>query len=69
MVSDTGAVFMTSADGKLWTLANPESVRGYEGRIVSLRAEPSGKELRVHSVRGAQPQVKHVNWSDAALRR
>ena len=48
-VSDDGKTF-TDKDGKSWTVANPDAVKGHEGHEVTLKAHPNADKNEVHIV-------------------
>jgi hypothetical protein len=52
-ISQDGETFVSDADGKTWTIANPEAIKGHEGHHVVLQAKIDvGKnEVRVLAVK------------------
>ena len=71
MVSESGKALTDVGDGKLWTVANPDALRGYEGQLVSAQIEPgtSANQVRIRSLHHAQAEISHVHLGDAAFRR
>jgi hypothetical protein len=52
-VSDDGKTLVSDADGKTWTIANPDAVKGHEGHHVELKgsADASAGQIQVTSVK------------------
>lgn len=52
-ISQDGETFVSDADGKTWTIANPDAIKGHEGHHVVLQAKLNeGKnEVKVLSVK------------------
>jgi hypothetical protein len=52
-ISDDGKSFVSDADGKSWTIANPEAVKGHEGHHVQLTgsADASSGQIEVTAVK------------------
>jgi hypothetical protein len=52
-VSDDGKTLVSDSDGKTWTIANPDAVKGHEGHHVELKgtADASSGEIQVASVK------------------
>jgi uncharacterized protein YdeI (BOF family) len=52
-VSEDGKTFVSDADGKSWTIANPDAVKGHEGHHVELKgsADASAGQIQVTSVK------------------
>jgi hypothetical protein len=52
-VSEDGKTFTSDADGKSWTIANPDAVKGHEGHHVELKgsADASAGQFQVTSVK------------------
>ncbi len=46
-ISDDGKSFV-SEDGKTWTIANPDAVKGHEGHHVTLTAHVYPDKMEVH---------------------
>ncbi|HTZ98279.1 MAG TPA: hypothetical protein VMB18_17880 [Terriglobales bacterium] len=71
--SDDGRIFLRNSDGKVWSINNPEMLKGHEGLPVVIQGqlEPNqSKELHVLSVKAGKSEVGYVtNWSDSAFRR
>ena len=58
-ISDDGKTF-TDKDGKSWTVANPDAVKGHEGHEVTLKAHLNADKNEVHivSVKMGKDQMK-----------
>ena len=52
-ISEDGKSFVNDADGKSWTIANPDAVKGHEGHHVQLMgsADASSGQIQVTSVK------------------
>ena len=52
-ISQDGKSIVSDTDGKSWTIANPEAVKGHEGHHVELKgsADASTGEIQVSSVK------------------
>lgn len=52
-VSEDGKTLVSDSDGKSWTIANPDAVKGHEGHHVELKgsADASSGEIQVTSVK------------------
>jgi hypothetical protein len=52
-VSDDGKTLVSDSDGKSWTIANPDAVKGHEGHHVELKgnADASSGQIQVSSVK------------------
>jgi len=52
-ISEDGKTFVSDADGKSWTIANPAAVKGHEGHHVELKggADASAGQIQVTSVK------------------
>ena len=52
-ISEDGKTLVRDADGKSWTIANPDAVKGHEGHHVELKgsADASAGEIQVTSVK------------------
>jgi hypothetical protein len=52
-VSEDGKTFVSDADGKSWTIANPDAVKGHEGHHVQVTgtADSGTSQLQVTSVK------------------
>jgi len=52
-ISEDGKSFVNDADGKSWTIANPDAVKGHEGHHVQLMgsADASTGQIQVTSVK------------------
>ena len=55
-ISETGKTFVSTIDGKSWTIINPDAVKGHEGHHVILTAnfDADKKEVRVVSLKMAK---------------
>jgi hypothetical protein len=49
-ISDDGKMFVNDKDGKSWTIANPDTVKGHEGHHVILQAHVDADKNEVHVV-------------------
>jgi hypothetical protein len=49
-ISDDGKMFVNDQDGKSWTIANPDTVKGHEGHHVTLKAQVDTNKNEVHVV-------------------
>ena len=70
IASDAKSV-VSDTQGKIWTIANPDALRNYEGRHVTLRANLDRVNgcVNVKSVRIVADQTYHASMDDAAFRR
>jgi hypothetical protein len=52
-ISQDGKSIVSDTDGKSWTIANPDAVKGHEGHHVELKgtADASTSEIQVSSVK------------------
>jgi hypothetical protein len=52
-ISEDGKSFVSDADGKSWTIANPDAVKGHEGHHVQLTgsADASSGQIEVTAVK------------------
>ena len=72
MVSDDGKFFLADPDSEVWTVANPEALRSYQGHRVVLQAQtsPESNEIRVLCVKSGEGQMQSASrQGDAAFRR
>lgn len=55
-ISDDGKSFVSDSDGKTWTIANPDTVKGHEGHHVVLKAnvDADKNEVTVKSLKMAK---------------
>lgn len=55
-ISDDGKSFVSDSDGKTWTIANPDTVKGHEGHHVTLKAtvDSDKNEVTVKSLKMAK---------------
>jgi hypothetical protein len=55
-ISDDGKTFVSDSDGKSWTIANPDTVKGHEGHHVTLKANLNSdkNEINVKSLKMAK---------------
>ena len=55
-ISDDGKTFVSDSDGKSWTIANPDTVKGHEGHHVTLKAKVDAdkNEVTVKSLKMAK---------------
>jgi len=59
-VTDDGKMFTSDKDNKMWTVSNPETLKGHEGHHVSVKAhvDEAKNEIRVTSVKMAKDDMK-----------
>jgi hypothetical protein len=59
-ISEDGKSFVNDADGKSWTIANPDAVKGHEGHHVQLMgtADASTSQIQVASVKMLKGSMK-----------
>ena len=59
-ISDDGKTFVSDKDGKTWTIANPDAVKGHEGHHVTLKGQVSADktEINVDSLKMAGDSMK-----------
>jgi hypothetical protein len=59
-ISDDGKTFTSDKDGKSWTIANPDAVKGHEGHHVMLKAsvDAAKGEVEVKSLKMAKDTMK-----------
>lgn len=52
-ISEDGKSFVSDSDGKSWTIANPDAVKGHEGHHVELKGstDPGTSQIQVSSVK------------------
>ncbi|HEY1273070.1 MAG TPA: hypothetical protein VGF08_13840 [Terriglobales bacterium] len=64
-VSDDGKT-ITDKDNKAWTVANPDQLKGQEGKDVTVKAQldPTKNEIRIVSVKGGKNDMKDPNKKD-----
>jgi len=71
--SDDGGIVLRNSDGKVWSIDNPEILKGHEGLPVVITAQAApGKRNEVHvlSVEAGKSEVQYVTkWDDSAFRR
>ena len=70
-VSGDGRSLVTDIDTE-WTISNPEILKGHEATLVRVKCyvDSERNQLRVLSVKTAQPEFKYVSRSgDSAFRR
>jgi hypothetical protein len=63
---------LVDRNGDIWTVANPEVLRDYAGRQVSLKGHGNAgaKTIRVLSIRpGREAMTYSARWDDSAFRR
>ena len=70
-VSDDGRFFVADLDDAVWTVTNPEALRSYSGRRVTLQVQtrPATDELRVLCVKPREVELSPARLGDAAFRR
>jgi hypothetical protein len=64
-ISQDGQSFVSDADGKTWTVANPDAVKGHEGHHVELKgsADASTGQIQVTSLKmlkGSKSSMKET---------
>ncbi len=59
-ISADGKTFVSDKDGKTWTIANPDAVKGHEGHHVTLKAKvsPDKDEVDVLSLKMVGENMK-----------
>ena len=62
-ISEDGKSFVSDSDGKSWTIANPDAVKGHEGHHVELKGSTDSgtSQIQVSSVKmlkGEKSQMK-----------
>jgi hypothetical protein len=64
-ISADGKTFVDK-DGKSWTVANPDAVKGHEGHEVTLKAHPNAEKNEVHivSVKMGKDEMKETKEKD-----
>ena len=71
-MSDDGRWLLRDSDDQVWTVSNPDALKGFAGREVVIRCQivPDKSELRVVSVKTARDDAASVTkWGDSAFRR
>ena len=71
-VSDDGRMFVCDRDAQVWTLANPEAVRGHEGQQITVQGYLRAEEgefhiLHVNAEKNERTFTPH--YADSAFRR
>jgi membrane protein implicated in regulation of membrane protease activity len=66
-ISEDGKTLVSDADGKSWTIANPEAVKGHEGHHVELKgsADASTGQIEVTSVKMLKAAKNSMQKSNA----
>src|SRR5215470_18038630 len=66
-ISDDGKSFVSDSDGKSWTIANPDAVKGHEGHHVELKgsADASAGQIQVSSVKMLKGATKTSTPKDS----
>jgi hypothetical protein len=66
-ISEDGKTLVSDADGKSWTIANPEAVKGHEGHHVELKgsADASAGQIQVTSVKMLKASKNSMQKSNA----
>jgi membrane protein implicated in regulation of membrane protease activity len=71
-LSDDGKTVLSESDGEVWTVTNPDRVKGHEGQLVILRGQADRDENTIHvfSVKVEQNETTYTARSgDSAFRR
>jgi len=71
-LSDDGKSVLSESDGEIWTVTNPDRVKGHAGQQVVLRGQAGGGENTIHvfSVKVGQSEMSYTARSgDSAFRR
>jgi hypothetical protein len=71
-VSDDARMFVRDSDSSVWTIDNPESLKGYEGQSVRLQGllVPEKNEMHVLLVKTAKHSTQYLTQKDdSAFRR
>ena len=66
-ISEDGKTLVSDADGKSWTIANPDAVKGHEGHHVELKgsADASTGQIEVTSVKMLKAAKNSMQKSNA----
>jgi len=64
-ISDDGKSFVSDSDGKSWTIANPDAVKGHEGHHVELKGSASEGQIQVSSVKMLKGATKTSTPKDS----
>ena len=71
--SDDGTIVLRNSDGKVWSISNPEILKGHEGLPVVIQGQldpDKNNEVHVLSVRAGRGEIEYMTkWDDSAFRR
>ena len=71
--SDNGSIILRNSDGKVWSIRNPEMLKGHEGLPVVIQGqlEPNkNNELNILTVKTGRSETQYrTTWDDSAFRR
>ena len=70
-ISQDGKSLVSDTDGKSWTIANPDAVKGHEGHHVELkgRTDASTGEIQVTSVKMLKGEKGTMKKSDDSMQK
>ncbi len=65
-VSNDGKMFTSDKDNKMWTVTNPEALKGHEGHHVTVKAhlDTAKNEIHVTSVKMGKDEMKETMKKD-----
>jgi hypothetical protein len=65
-VSDDGKMLTSGKDNKMWTVTNPEALKGHEGHQITVKAhvDAAKNEIHVVSVKMAKGEMKDTMKKD-----
>jgi hypothetical protein len=68
-IGDDGKTFMGDKDGKSWTIANPDAVKGHAGHHVTVKAnvDTDKGEIHVMSVKMAKDTMMKDNMKNDSM--
>lgn len=70
-ISEDGKTLVSDTDGKSWTIANPDAVKGHEGHHVELKGstDASTGEIQVTSVKMLKGEKGAMKKSDDSMQK
>lgn len=65
-VSDDGKMFTSDKNNKMWTVSNPEALKGHEGHHVTVKAhlDTAKNEIHVTSIKMGKDETKDTMKKD-----
>ena len=65
-VSADGKMFTSDKDNKMWTVSNPDAVKGHEGHHVTIKAriDAAKSQIEITSVKMAKSEMKDTMKKD-----